>query len=254
MKMPNVSKMLWSLKNGAIRHSPELLTGIGIGGMFITVITAVQATPKALVLIDERKRELHTSSLTPMETVRTTWKCYIPPMVSGMISTACLIGGTSENLKRNTALVTAYTLSESRLKEYQKKVIETVGEKKEQSVRDAIAKERIEKYPVSTQEVIITNKGDTLCMDYISGRYFTSDREKINKAINEINRRLINEMYIPLNDLYYELNLPSVGMGNDLGWNVDNGLIEPDFSCQFADDGTPCLVISYLVGPRYDYR
>lgn len=165
-----------------------------------------------------------------------------------------MIGASSANAKRNAALATAYTLSESTLRDYQKKVVETIGEKKEQSVRDAVAKDRIEKTPVTTREVIVTEKGNALCLDYVSGRYFRSDRDTINRAINELNRRLRDEMYISLNDFYYELGLSSTGLGDQLGWNIDNGYIEPDFSSQLADDGTPCLVISYLVEPRYDYR
>lgn len=165
-----------------------------------------------------------------------------------------MIGANSVNLRRNAALATAYTLSESALKEYQEKVIETIGEKKEQAIQDAVAKDRIEKNPVSTKEVIITEKGDTLCLDYPSGRYFKSDREKINKAVNELNRRMRDEMYISLNEFYYEIGLSGIGIGEELGWNIDQGYIEPSFSCQLAEDGTPCLVISYLVGPRYDFR
>lgn len=254
MKTPNVFEMLSSLKARATKQSPAILAGVGIAGMFFTVVTAVRATPKALTLIDEKKQELHVHSLTPAETVQATWKCYIPSAVTGAISTACLIGGTSINFKRNAALATAYALSESTLKEYQKKVVETIGEKKEQGVRDAVAKERIEKNPISTKEVVITEKGDTLCLDYLSGRYFKSDREKINRAINDLNRRMLDEMYVSLNDYYYEMGLGSIGVGDELGWNIDNGLIEPDFSCQLTEDGTPCLVISYLVAPRYDYR
>ena len=42
-------------------------------------------------------------------------------------------------------------------------MVETIGEKKEQTVRDAVAKERLEKNPVENKEVIVTAKGDTLC-------------------------------------------------------------------------------------------
>ena len=41
-------------------------------------------------------------------------------------------------------------------------------------------------------------------------------------------------------------------LGDDLGWNIDNGYIDLRFSSQLATDGTPCLVIDYGYGPRYD--
>lgn len=69
-------------------------------------------------------------------------------------------------------------------------MIETIGEKKEQTVRDAIAKEHIEKDPVENKEVIVLGRGSTLCYDSVSGRYFKSDMETIKKAENELDARL----------------------------------------------------------------
>ena len=40
---------------------------------------------------------------------------------------------------------------------------------------------------------------------------------------------------------------------NELGWNVNKGLIELRFSSQLANGRTPCLVMSYSVAPEYDY-
>lgn len=253
MKKPNISKMIFTVKSAARKHSPEILTGIGIAGMITATVMAIKATPKALILIEEKKKEESTKSLTTVDTMKVAWTCYIPAAVTGTVSIACLIGASSVNARRNAALATAYTLSESALKEYQEKVIETIGGKKEQTIRDAVAKERIGKTPVTSKEVIITEKGNTLCFDYISGRYFKSDIETIKKAINELNRRMRDEMYISLNDFYYEIGLTPIGLGNELGWNIDKGYIEPNFSSQLAEDGTPCLVVSYLIEPRYDF-
>ena len=254
MKKSNISKMLSSIRTSAAKRSPEILMGIGIAGMVATTVMAVRVTPKAFRLVEDKKTETKEEKLTPIETIKTTWFCYLPAAITGSVSVACLIGANSVNVRRNAALATAYTLSESALKEYQEKVIETIGEKKEQSVRDAIAKDHIEKNPIKNREVLITEKGNTLCLDYVSGRYFRSDMETIKKAVNELNRRLRDEMYISLNEFYYEIGLPPNGSGEDLGWNIENGYIDPDFSSQLAEDGTPCLVISYLVAPRYDYR
>lgn len=253
MKKPNIPKALTSLRMSAQKHSPEILTGIGIAGMIVTTVMAVRATPKALILIDNKKEKLKEDKLAPIETVKTVGVCYIPAAITGTISIACLIGASSVNLRRRAALVTAYTLSESALKEYREKVVETIGPKKEQSIKDEIAKDKIQKNPVSNKEVILIDKGNTLCFDTLSGRYFKSDKDKIDKAVNELNRRMRDEMYISLNDFYYEIGLSGISLGDMLGWNIDNGYIEPNFSYQGADDGTPCMAISYLVEPRYNY-
>lgn len=249
-----IAKSFLSLKTAIKKHSPEILTGIGIAGMITTTVMAVRATPKALILIEERKEEIGAEKLEAMDMVRTTWACYIPAAITGTLSVACLIGASSVNARRNAALATAYTLSESALKDYQGKVIEMFGEKKNEAVKDAVAKDKVEKNPVVTREVIITEKGNTLCYDAISGRYFKSDIEKIKKAECELNRQMLDDMYVSLNDFYYEIGLDSVKLGDELGWNVDSGYIDLSFSSQLASDGTPCLVIDYSVAPRYDYR
>ena len=236
-----------------VKRSPEILTGIGIAGMITTTVLAVKATPKALELINKKKEENESDELTAVDTVKVAWKPYIPAAVTGVLSVACLVGASSVNSRRNAALATAYKLSETALTEYRDKVVETVGKKKEQAVRDAIDKKHIEQNPVSKKEVIITQKGDTLCFDALSGRYFKSDMDKIDKATNELNRRMLNDMYISLNEFYDELGLDHISIGDDLGWNLDDGLLELEYGSQIAEDGTPCVVVNYRVAPKYGY-
>lgn len=235
------------------KHSPEILTGFGIAGMISTTVLAVKATPKALRLLEERKREEELDELKPVEVVKTTWKCYIPAAVTGTVSVACVIGASSVSARRNAALATAYTISESALREYKDKVIETVGEKKERDIRDAIAKDRIERDPVENHEIVITGNGNVRCYDHHAGRYFTSDIDKLKKVQNEINDRLIRDGYISLNEFYYAIGLDSTEMGSRLGWRVEHGLLELDFSSQLDSSGVPCLVIDYNIMPEYDY-
>ena len=259
MKKPNLSKFVRGVQNTVTEHSPQILMGVGIAGMVTTVVLAVRATPTALILMEQRKEELTTDEqecekLPPVEVVKTTWKCYLPAVVTGVLSTGCLICSNSVHTRRHAALATAYTLSETAFKDYRAKVVETIGEKKEEAVRDAVAKENVERNPVTTREIIITERGNTLCYDVISGRYFKSDIEKIKKVENELNRRMRDEMYISLNDFYYEIGLSPTKLGDDIGWNIDRSNLDINFSSQLTEDGTPCLVVDYRVAPRYDYR
>lgn len=250
----NLSKIVKDVRTTVLEHSPEILMGIGVTGMVSATVLAVRATPKALRLIENKKEEVEDEKLLPIDVVKTCWKCYIPATVTGTVSIACLIGANSINTRRKMALATAYALSETALKDYQEKVVETIGEKKEQGIRDAVAKEKLERDPVRNKEIIVTERGNTRCYDVVSCRYFTSDIDKLKKIENELNRRMRDEMYISLNDFYYEIGLAPSSIGDDLGWNIDNGYIDFDFSSQLDDSGTPCLVVAYRVAPRYDYR
>lgn len=254
MSKQNAARVVHALKETFEKRTPEILTGIGIAGMITTTILAVKATPKAVSLLNDRKEELETEKLPVIEVVKTTWKCYIPAAVTCGASIACLIGSSSVNLKRNAALATAYKLSETALAEYRDAVVETIGEKKERTVRDKVAEERVKKNPVAKSDVIVTGNGTTLCFDAVSGRYFQSSMQKIESAKNKINERMLCENYVSLNDLYDELGMEPTKIGEDLGWSIfTDRLIDISFSSQLADDGTPCLVMDYSVAPRYDY-
>ena len=249
----NFKDLAHSVQSSVTRHSPEILLGIGIGGMITTVVVAVKSTPKALELIDEEKEKKNVKKLSYVDTVKVAYKPYIPAFILGASSIACLIGSNSVSTRRTAAFATAYKISETALSEYKNKVVETIGETQEKAIRDEIAKDRIESNPVVSNQVIITEKGNTLCFDSLSGRYFKSDIDILTKAQNELNRRMINDMYVSLNEFYVEIGLDPISIGNKLGWNTDDKLLELDFSSQLAEDGTPCLVMDYNVAPKYDY-
>lgn len=244
MNNARVQNIVKNLTNTMVKRSPEILTAIGIAGMITTAFLSAKCTPKAMKLVDLAEEEKG-EPLTKFETIKAGWKAYVPPMVTGTMSTVCLIGASSVNFRRNAALATAYTISETALMEYKDKVVESIGEKKEESIRDSIVKDRMDRHPLGSSEVTITHRGDTLCFDAFSGRYFKSDIEKIRKSENELNRRMLQDGYIMLNDLYDEIGLNPIPIGDKVGWNADRGLLEIRFGSLLADDGTPCIVLNY---------
>lgn len=247
-----------NLKSGVSKHSPEILTGIGIAGMITTTILAVKATPKAMELIDDAEDQKE-ETLTPLETVKCAWKPYVPAAITGVMSVTCLIGANSVNAKRNAALATAYSLSSRALSEYKDAVVETLDDKKaaiiKDKVKDSMSEKKVKSEPANN--IIVTGAGETLCLDMISGQYFKSDIESIKSARNEINAQMISFDYVSLNEFYDLLGIRRTSIGDELGWNIGrDGTIQIDFSTQLADvDGVtkPCIVISYSVEPRYDY-
>lgn len=253
MNKPNVTKFINDTKKAVSKHSPEILTGLGIAGMVTTTILAVKATPKALRLIEDAQYEKG-EYLTAPEKVKAAWKPYIPAVATGTASIACLIGASSVSARRNAALATAYQLSTTALAEYKDKVVETIGEKKEKTVREKVAQERVNKNPVSQSEVIITEKGNTLFFEPLSGRYFKSDIESVKKVVNDLNKRMINgEQYMSLSEFYTEIGLSTTAISDDIGWRVDRDIIEIDYPAIKAEDGTPCLSLDYIVRPEYDF-
>lgn len=228
------------------KNSPHLLAGAAVCGVIGTTVLAVKATPKALEMIQEAETD------EPKEIVKLVWKQYLPACVVGSVTIACIIGVDVIHNHRGAVLAGLYSLSENAMKEYQEKVIEKIGKNKDREIKDEIAKDKLKNNPDINKEIYLTGSGDVLCFDAISGRYFRSDYEKIRKVQNDLNHQLLTEMWISLNDVYYELGLEPVKYGTLMGWNVDEK-IDFDFSTQFSENHQPCLVLDYEVGPRYNY-
>jgi hypothetical protein len=154
-------------------------------------------------------------------------------------------------------LAAAYNLTATAYSEYKDKVTEMVGEKKEREVRDEVAKDNLHKKPVEQSAIIVNGIGNTRFFDDISKRRFTSDIDKIKRAVNDLNARMLRgDDYVSLNDFYYEIGLERVDYGDDVGWNVYHGrkgLIEVDFHAQLDTDNVPCIVLKYDVKPERGY-
>lgn len=271
MSKRSLAQFANNFKKSVVKHSPEILTGIGIAGMVGTTILAVKATPKALACIEAEKRRQNRKlldeatkngddhcpqidRLKPIEVVKACWKCYIPAAITCVTSATCLIGASSVHLRRNAAIATAYKLSETALSEYRDKVAETIGEKREQNIREKVAEEQVKKAPITNSEVVVTGNGDTRFLDTMSGRHFLSNVEKIKKAENVLNKRMLHDITgtASLNEFYDEIGLPRTDVGDILGWNTDN-LIDMGVSAQVDDDGQPTIVLDYIIRPDYEF-
>ena len=259
MKKFDIRQMIENSGKVLRQNGPDILMGFGISGMILMTVLAVRATPEALRRIEKKKQDEHHKKLTAKQTVEAAWKCYIPATAIGLVSTACLIEASVLKNHRNAALATAYSLAETSLREYRNKVVETVGEKKESAIMDAIDRDRVAQNPPkpNTDEAVVV-EGDTkrtLCYDSLFGRYFYSDIDTLKRAANKLNRQMTTmaEPYISLNEFYMEIGIPTVDVGDELGWNVDKGLIELRFSSQLVNEREPCLVMTHLIPPVYDF-
>lgn len=257
MDKTKLCKTVNKVKRQAVRKSPVILTGFGIAGMYVSVCSAVRATPKALAILDiHRQREDQglEERLTNLEVLKLTWKCYIPTAIMLGLSTACLIGANTVNGKQKAALATAYALSETALREYKDKVIDIAPEKVEK-IKDAVAQEKLNKQPKKDKEVIVTNKGEHLCFEPLSSRYFKTSIEELERCRNDLNMRMRSENNISVNEWFDAIGLKEIdsSLGDEAGWNIDDGYIDISLVSGIAGDGTPCLVITYDNPPKYGY-
>ncbi len=257
MNKTDMTKIANTFVKGVRKKAPAIAIGVGIGCFGCAVISSIKETPKAVRLIEAKKKELELEEdekLPATELFKAVWKCYVPMGISFTAGALCILGAHKIDSTRNAALAAAYQLSETAFREYKNKVVETIGENKEKMVRDEVAKDKVKENQPIPSQIIVTGRGKTRCYDGQTGRYFESDIESIRKIINKLNYRLQSEHYISLNEFFYELNLPNTDIGDLLGWNLENGLIDVNFTSMLPDDGIPTLVLDYNIAPRYEYR
>lgn len=238
-------------------NSPTILTALGVGGLITTVILAVKATPKALEAL-ERERVFRYSEygedrdLEPLEVVDTTWRFYIPTAAMGLVTIGCIIGSNHISLRRNAALASLFSITETTMREYQEKVKEQIGEKKEEKIRSEIAQEKLDRNPNEEKTVILTGNGQYLCFDVFSSRYFRSDIESLRKAQNQFNQKLLREGWLAINEFYYDIGLEPIELGDEMGWIAERDLLEMRFDTKMAKGSNePCLVVGYTVMPHH---
>lgn len=237
----------------AARHAPEILTGFGIAGMFAAVVLAVRATPKAEKLIEKQKAE-QSGELTKTEAAKTAWRCYIPTAAACLGAVGCLVAANAVQAKRSAALTAAYALSETALLEYRDKVAAEIGEKKAEEIRTKVVQDKVDKTPLPKSDVMIVGNGNVRVYDVFVGGYFPSNKAKLDKAVVELNRRVLEDDFCSLNDFYDLIDRPHTKLGDLLGWNSkQRGYIDVRYSSHLAEDSEPCLAFEFDVAPKYEY-
>jgi hypothetical protein len=238
-------------------NSTTILTVVASVGVVATAVLAARGKPDAddrlEAYTDDKVRSTPDGQdvkVSPLEVIKVVWRPYLPATITGVGTIICIVGANQIGLRRNAALVAAYSLVDRTLREYQDKVVEKLGPTEEKKVRDEIAQERINNNP---PPVIIMGKGDTTCLDLYTGRYFKSDIEDIRRAVNDFNRDVNEDHHAPLNVFWGYLGLDPVMVGDVMGYNADK-LLEIQFTSALLDNTTPVIAIHYRSLPRVDYE
>lgn len=240
-----------------VKNEPTILTALGVTGLLLGTFLGIKETFVVSKKIEEYKQEHNLAKLTPKEYFKLAWKHYLPAAISIGMSLPCVIFGNRIANRRYTALAAAYTISETALQEYREKTREIAGEKKAQQIQEAINEETIKKTYSGKNQIILTNNGESLFFEPLSGRYFKSSWNDIQKAANELNSRAIGDIagVITLNEWFSALGLEQTAMGNEEGWSLTaysgtSALIDISISSHLTDDNVPCGAIYYKTNPK----
>lgn len=250
----NISSAVKNVKTVITANSPVLLVGTAVAGVVATGILAAKGGYNARGIIDEHQALMDESEqsreLTLQEKVQLTWLCFAPPVFTGASTIASVVGVHTIHTKRHAALAGLYAVTTTKLDDYTEKAEEMLGAKKTQALNDSVAQKQLDRHPEKFEnaEVMMVSDGTELCYDEWSGRWFMGSVPRIEKAVNEINRRLIDEGDASLNDFYDALGLGPIAMGQTFGWS--GAKIEPRFGSVTSPDGRPAISVWFQDNPK----
>lgn len=240
-----VKEMISKVTTFGDKHQREIKLGLTIAGVVLTGISAARAGIKAHDILEDQKEKMDSlenyestdmseeeykekkRDLT-LETVKRMAPVVLPPVVIGGATILSAVSGYSSASKQIAALSAAYSISEKTLTDFQDKAKEMLGDKNVRKVKDAINEDKVAELAPTNSNIIHTGGYHTPCFDVASGRYFYSSAERIRQACNNVNHQIMDEYFVSLNELYDDLGLPPITLGEDLGFTIDGGLIDID--------------------------
>lgn len=234
-------------------NSPTILSSTAIAGVATTAYLSGRAAIRARDKIRAYQNERSFTESRKQRIIndaKLTWKIYIPAAASGVVTIVCIAGANRVWSTRATAAQAAFIVSERAFQEYRAKVVEEYGERKDQTLRDSVAADRVSANP--PPESLIVASGSVICCELHTGRYFASSMETLRRAENDFNSRLLRHDTATLDDWYYAIGVPGTTTSGDLGWNSDK-LLSLEFTSVLDDQGRPCLAFSYEPNPRPIY-
>lgn len=247
-------KPLKKIQLFAGRNASTILSCVGGAGVIATSIMAAKATPKAMQLLEKAKEEKG-EDLTKLEKIKVAAPSYIPAMLVGTSTIACIFGASVLNKRSQAGLMSAYALLDRSYKDYRNKVKELYGEEVDKHVVKEIVKDTYVEGEVTVEE----NK--QLFYDYYSKRYFESTTEKVQQAEYAFNRLLNIRDYASLNEFYELLGLEKIDDGDWLGWSTGMNMeyywqhwVDFEHEKVVMEDGLECIIISMWMEPTTEWQ
>ena len=224
-------------KRFAVKNASGLLMGFATVDSILALIFAADAAPKArTALVDaafekgekENPNKSSMAKLTIPEKIKVAGKYYIPAAGLELLALTCFWGAHWIDIRRQAVLMGLATTAEEALREYQRKVQETLGKEGEKEIRNAQAQDFVNNNPPPQRTYILD--GDTEREYVYKGQYFRSTYYKIKEAQNLANHEMIQHMYFTESELMWLLDpdrrdLKPDSDSGSVGWNVDKLMV-----------------------------
>lgn len=200
------------------KHLPEILTGLAIAGVPITVYDTVKATIKTKEKIDELNLsdELTESHTDTIDKVKATYKYWIPPMVSAVVTVGCVVGANHLHLKKETALAAIGTLYKGKYEDLEKAVRKVTGDEKFEEIEHEAAKTDIKN---ASQKIPNAVAGKSVVYEPYSKQFIELSPKDFEWAELMLNKMVTQRRNVTYNEFLRILpNAKSFWGGDQIGW------------------------------------
>ena len=240
-----VNKSILYLK----KYSPQILTGIGVGGFAATVVLAAKETLEVQPILDDHKvfiahheemyvkgeinkKELGKNNLSVwFDISKKIARLYAPAIGTGVLTLTCFLGSHQIMSQRNVALVAAYNALDGVYSRYREEVRKSIGEEEDRELfQRAVANPEVtprderSQYDEENENYLPNISQYAKYFDWNSSLY--DDDADTNKTLLMYKERYLNDLlasrgHVFLNDVYDELDIPRTKAGAVVGWLYD---------------------------------
>lgn len=211
----NTENLVKALKDAA----PTILTVCAAAGVVVSnILTAKTALKVDDILRNEefdRKTEFQ-PPLTTKEKIKIAAPHYIPSIIVGGATIACMLGSNAMNRKQIAAFAGALALSDNIRERYRNAVIEEYGEEKDTEIMESIQQRTITEEDGKYE----STDGMIFFVDGITDEGFYTTKDVVNQAIFKLNRKLHLGNYVTLNSFRRDLGLKPTNFGSVVGWSL----------------------------------
>lgn len=236
------------------------LTCVGAVGVVATAVVTARATVKAVHILEEAEED---HELSKKEKFMAVAPSYIPAVVLGASTLACIFGANVLNKKYQASLMSAYALVNSSYNDYRRKLKELYGKEAHTKIVDELAIEKADEIYIHADSCIesssLTIDGENaerrLFYDGYSERYFEASVEQVLNAEYHLNRNYILRGSACVNEFYEFLGIAPMSGGKELGWDICSEIFWVDFDHHkfMTKDGLECCYISMPFEPGEDW-
>lgn len=144
---PKITNLVGDLALKGQKHSPTILTAVGVVGVIAAGILAARATLKLEDTLDDANRRLERANDTDESKIKAVTvntidlvKLYGPSVTLGLVSIVCIVSANNILSKRNAGLALAYKGLEESVSRFRDRVRGEVGEEREDELWRGIEK------------------------------------------------------------------------------------------------------------------